>query len=201
VELDRRRLSRGRAKPASSAHPPFFPANPAPPPTIQFPRQVFQSSFNRLPNSEFGVHSYNVHHYVHPRTPTLPMTVNRMPSFKSEIRRRRLPQRSPTLHHPRNPNSSSPLHPAVLLGGSEALLSGHPEFCPSPVPRRHRRFQLGRAPCLNFIRRPRHALEFPHPDTPPPSSPPSRKSATTPPSNPNAAMSRLIPLCSPCPLC
>src|SRR3984957_7831117 len=24
-------------------------------------------------------------------------------------------------------------YPAVLLGGSEALLSGHPEFCPSPV--------------------------------------------------------------------
>jgi len=29
-----------------------------------------------------------------------------------------------TLHH---------CYTAVLLGGSEALLSGHPEFCPSPV--------------------------------------------------------------------
>jgi len=60
-----------------------------------------------------------------------------------------------TLHH---------CYTAVLLGGSEALLSGHPEFCPEPVQVAISGSTWGGSMLkLQFVGRGMH-LEFRHPD-------------------------------------
>ena len=51
---------------------------------------------------------------------------------QSEDRRRSLSPRSSAFHRSRHPNLHH-CYTAVLLGGSDALISGHPEFCPDPV--------------------------------------------------------------------
>jgi hypothetical protein len=57
---------------------------------------------------------------------------------------------------------------AVLLGGSEALLSGHPEFCPQPVQVAIAGSSWGGSMLkLQFLGRGMH-LEFHHPDYPAP---------------------------------
>src|SRR6202044_3959484 len=57
---------------------------------------------------------------------------------------------------------------AVLLGGSEALLSGHPEFCPSPVHVAIAGSTWGGSMLkLQYVGRGMH-LEFRHPQSPPP---------------------------------
>ena len=61
-----------------------------------------------------------------------------------------------TLHH---------CYTAVLLGGSEALLSGHPEFCPSPVQVAIAGSTWGGSMLkLQYVGRGMH-LEFRHPET------------------------------------
>ena len=64
-----------------------------------------------------------------------------------------------TLHH---------CYRAVLLGGSEALISGHPEFCPSPVQVAIAGSSWGGSMLkLQFVGRGMH-LEFRHPEYPTP---------------------------------
>jgi hypothetical protein len=64
-----------------------------------------------------------------------------------------------TLHH---------CYTAVLLGGSEALLSGHPEFCPRPVQVAIAGSTWGGSMLkLQFVGRGMH-LEFRHPEYPAP---------------------------------
>lgn len=53
---------------------------------------------------------------------------------------------------------------AVLLGGSQALLSGHPEYCPSPVPVAIAGSTWGGSMLkMHFVGRGMH-LEFHHPE-------------------------------------
>jgi len=60
-----------------------------------------------------------------------------------------------TMHH---------LYTAVLLGGSEAMLSGHPEFCPKPVQVAIAGSTWGGSMLkLQYVGRGMH-LEFRHPD-------------------------------------
>ena len=67
-----------------------------------------------------------------------------------------------TMHH---------CYTAVLLGGSEALLSGHPEFCPQPVQVAIAGSTWGGSMLkLQYVGRGMH-LEFRHPQYPLPSSP------------------------------
>jgi len=64
-----------------------------------------------------------------------------------------------TMHH---------CYKAVLLGGSEALLSGHPEFCPEPVQVAISGSTWGGSMLkLQFVGRGMH-LEFRHPQYPMP---------------------------------
>src|SRR6202047_5260717 len=57
---------------------------------------------------------------------------------------------------------------AVLLGGSEALLSGHPEFCPEPVQVAIAGSTLGGSMLkIQYVGRGMH-LEFRHPQYPTP---------------------------------
>ena len=64
-----------------------------------------------------------------------------------------------TLHH---------CYTAVLLGGSDALISGHPEFCPRPVQVAIAGSTWGGSMLkLQFVGRGMH-LEFHHPEYPTP---------------------------------
>ena len=64
-----------------------------------------------------------------------------------------------TMHH---------CYTAVLLGGSEALLSGHPEFCPEPVQVAISGSTFGGSMLkLQYVGRGMH-LEFRHPQYPTP---------------------------------
>jgi hypothetical protein len=64
-----------------------------------------------------------------------------------------------TMHH---------LYTAVLLGGSEAMLSGHPEFCPKPVQVAIAGSTWGGSMLkLQYVGRGMH-LEFRHPEYPTP---------------------------------
>ncbi len=64
-----------------------------------------------------------------------------------------------TMHH---------LYTAVLLGGSEAMLSGHPEFCPKPVQVAIAGSTWGGSMLkLQYVGRGMH-LEFRHPHYPTP---------------------------------